>query len=93
MAKIINPSNRDITLLTRHVIPARGSLDTTNEVLRCTDNVPMLNGLVLSGQVSVEFDAEAEPDAPAEPVSEASMQADVETQLSIAAAESAPKKK
>ncbi len=67
MAKIENPSRRDIVLPTRHVIPAQGSLETSNEVLRCTDNQPMLAGLALSGQVAITYDPEPDPSVGALP--------------------------
>ncbi|MDP1620410.1 MAG: hypothetical protein Q8K33_24200 [Cypionkella sp.] len=58
MATIKNPSRRDIELPTRHVVPAQGTLETTNEVLRCADNAPMLAGLALSSQIDLTYDPE-----------------------------------
>lgn len=60
MARLINLTRRDIVLQTRHVVPALEQLDTTNEVIRCTDNWPRLNGLIIAGDLVAEYD-----DAPA----------------------------
>ncbi|WYK06456.1 hypothetical protein DWF04_022735 [Cereibacter sphaeroides f. sp. denitrificans] len=61
MAKLTNLTRRDIDLPSRHVIPRLGTLETTNEVIR-GDNWPKLNGLILSGDVAVEFDPEEAPE-------------------------------
>lgn len=95
MATIQNPSGRPIRLPTGHVVPGTGTLKTTNSVLRCSDNSPMLNGLALSGQISLEFDLEEDTDGLAMPLvviealPEAVAQADVARQLAIAAEENA----
>lgn len=56
MAKLINGTRRDVVLPTKHVIPAKGHLETVNDVIRCPDNWPRLNGLIIAGEVQVEFD-------------------------------------
>lgn len=95
MAKITNPSKRPLTLNTGHVIPACGELKTTNDVLRSTDNAPMLGGLARSGQISLEYDEEVDPDGIAVPLTviearpEAEAQAEADRQLAIAAEENA----
>jgi len=95
MAKITNPSQRPLRLLTGHVVPANGALDTTNEILRSPDNWPMLNGLALSGQISLQFDEEIDATGIAtevprvEPLPEALAQAEIDRQLAIAAEETA----
>ena len=95
MAKITNSTDRPIRLLTGHVVPAKDCLETTNEVIRSTDNLPMLGGLAKSGQVSLEFDAERDADGIATPtieikaLPEAQAQADADRQLAIASEESA----
>lgn len=63
MAKIINPSLRDIELPTRHIVPRKGTLETTNEVLRCPDNAQFLHGQSLSGALTVIYDPDPSPDA------------------------------
>lgn len=62
MATIKNPSHRAITLPTRHIIPALGTLDTTNEVLRSPDNEGTLAGLSRSGAIVITFDPDPEPE-------------------------------
>jgi hypothetical protein len=62
MATITNHTTKAITLPTMHVIPAKGSLTTTNEVLR--DNDAMLGGLARSLQITVDYDPEQLPDEP-----------------------------
>ena len=47
-------------LPTRHVVPREGNLITTNDVIRSTDNWPMLNALLLAGEIGLEFDTEGE---------------------------------
>lgn len=69
MAKLINPSIRAITLPTGHVVPRAGTLETTNDVLRCPDNSATLRGLILSGALTVEYD----PDPDLEPEAETSI--------------------
>ncbi len=64
MAKIINHTSRDIRLITMHVVPANGALETDNANIRSSDNWPMLNGMALAGQVALEFDPDPDPDAP-----------------------------
>lgn len=99
MAKITNPSKRPLTLITGHVVPAGGELITTNDVLRSTDNAPMLGGLARSGQITLEYDAEVDPDGIAvpltviEPLPEVTAQADADRQLAIAAEENAAAEK
>lgn len=66
MAKLINPSIRAITLPTGHVVPRAGTLETTNDVLRCSDNAAMLRGLVLSGALTIEYDPDPETGPEAE---------------------------
>lgn len=61
MAKLTNPSNRDISLPAGHVIPANGTLETTNAVIR-GDNWPVLSGLILSKTITAEFDPDPEPE-------------------------------
>ena len=72
MASIANPSVWPLKLPTGHVVPDRGSLETTNDIIRCPDNWPTLQGLSLSGQIGLTFDPEpdltAEAAAPQEPV-------------------------
>lgn len=75
MARLINKTRRDIVLQTRHVIPVTGYLDTTDEVIRCPDNWPRLNGLIIAGDVVAEYDdapvvAPVAPPEPAAPVAE-----------------------
>lgn len=66
MAKITNPGLRPIELPTRHIVPRNGTLETSNDVLRCPDNAAALRGLILSGAVTVEYDPDpAEPEATA----------------------------
>ena len=59
MAKLINPTRRNITLPAGHVIPREGELVTTNDVIR-GENWPTLSGMILSGQIAVEYDPEPE---------------------------------
>lgn len=65
MAKIINLTAREISLPTRHVIPRGAALETTNAVIDSPDNWPMINGLALSGGLTVERDPDPAEDAPA----------------------------
>lgn len=67
MARITNPNrSAPVTLPTHHVVPKGGTLETTNAVLRCPDNVAFLQGLILSGALCVTYDPEDEPEtAPA----------------------------
>ena len=66
MARLINSTRRPIALPTRHIVPAEGQLETTNEVICCTDNWPKVNGLVLSGDLVAELDPPPEAaEAPA----------------------------
>ena len=62
MAKLSNPSRKDIILPAGHLIPREGELITTNDVIK-GDNWLVLQGMVLAGQVLVEFDPEPD-DAP-----------------------------
>lgn len=93
MAKIINPSVRPIRLPTGHIVPANGTLDTSNETIRSTDNWPMLSGLAQSSQISLQFDKEVDPDgiviAPVkiEVSPGVTAQAEADRQLGIAAKE------
>lgn len=65
MAKLINKTGRDITLVTRHVIPARGELSTTNATIRSPDNWPKISGLRGCGDIEVVFDPDEVKKAPA----------------------------
>lgn len=65
MAKLINKTGRDITLATRHVIPARGELTTTNATIRGPDNWPKISGLQGCGDIEVAFDPDETRKAPA----------------------------
>jgi hypothetical protein len=56
MAKILNPGLRPVPLPTGHVVPRQGELVTTNDVLRCADNVAFLRGQELSGALNLQFD-------------------------------------
>lgn len=56
MAKIINHTTCELPLPTGHVVPRRGTLDTSDEVIRHVDNAPILQGFIANGQFSVEFD-------------------------------------
>ena len=62
MAKLTNPTNRDIALPAGHVIPRGGELTVTNDIIR-GDNWPMLSGLINSGAVGVEYDPDPAPEA------------------------------
>lgn len=65
MARLINKTGRDITLLTRHVIPAKGELTTTNATIRSPDNWPKISGLRGCGDLEVVFDPDEVKKAPA----------------------------
>lgn len=65
MARLINATRRDIVLPTFHIVPKSGALETTDEVIRCPDNWPRVNALILSGDLSAEFDPEPAASAPA----------------------------
>lgn len=74
MAKIINLTARELSLPTRHVIPRSAVLEIPNAVIDSPDNWPMINGLALSGALTVERDpdpAEEAAAAPAAPVAAA----------------------
>lgn len=60
MAKLINPTARDIRLPAGHVIPRMSELETTNDVIR-GDNWAVLSGLINSGTITAEYDPEIEP--------------------------------
>lgn len=62
MATITNPGLRAKTLPTGHVIPRQGQLTTTNDVIRCPDNAPFLNGQRISGALLIEEDPDPETD-------------------------------
>ena len=64
MASITNPTRWPMKLPTGHIVPGFGSLGTTNDVINATDNWPTLNGLALSGQITLTLDPEDEPTAP-----------------------------
>lgn len=64
MAIITNKVREAITLPTGHVIKRDGSLETTNTVLRSPDNVRTLNTMIAAQMVTVEYDPEADEDAP-----------------------------
>lgn len=66
MAKIINLTAREISLPTRHVIPRGAALETTNAVIDSPDNWPMINGLALSGVLTVERDPDPAEEAAAQ---------------------------
>lgn len=70
MAKLTNRTKRDIDLPSRHVIPRLGELTLPNETIRSVDNWPRVNGLVLSGDLAVEFDPEPSLDDPEKTVTE-----------------------
>lgn len=95
MATITNPSTRPIQLMTLHIIAAKSTLTTTNEVLRCSDNIPMLNGLAGSGQITIAYDPETDADGIAMPLvvvvpsPAAIAQAEADRQLAVAAEENA----
>ena len=94
MARLINSTRRDIVLPTRHVVPAQGQLETTNEVIGCTDNWPKVNGLVLSGDLVAELDPPPEvAEAPAPVVSAAPATQDAEAGSDPTAAGKAPRQK
>ena len=59
MAKLSNPSRKDIILPAGHVIPREGELITTNDVIN-GDNWLVLQGMALAGQVLVELDPDPE---------------------------------
>ena len=61
MAKLINKTTSEIRLSSGHTLPRLGELVTTNDVIR-GDNWMILQGMVLSGAVVAELDADAEPD-------------------------------
>jgi len=65
MARLINKTGRDITLLTRHVIPAKGELTTTNATIRSPDNWPRISGLRGCGDLEVVFDPDEVKKTPA----------------------------
>lgn len=65
MARLINKTGRDITLLTRHVIPAKGELTTTNATIRSPDNWPRISGLRGCGDLEVVFDPDEAKKTPA----------------------------
>lgn len=64
MATITNNTPRDIRLVSLHVVPAAGALETDNATIRSADNWPSLNGMALAGQVTLAFDPDPDPDAP-----------------------------
>ena len=66
MAKLTNPTNRDIALPAGHVIPRGGELIVTNDIIT-GDNWPTLSGLIKSGAVGVEYDPEPEAEKPKAP--------------------------
>lgn len=61
MAKLINQTRQPVTLPTRHIVPRLGELTTTNEVLRCPDNVQFLRGQLLSGVLTAQEDPDPTP--------------------------------
>ena len=65
MAKIINLTAREIALPTRHVIPRGAVLEIPNAVIDSPDNWPMINGLALSGALTVERDPDPGEEAAA----------------------------
>lgn len=69
MAKLINPGVWPINLPAGQVIPSKGELVTTNDIIR-GDNFPTLSGMILSGAVAVEYDPEPVVDGPEAEVSE-----------------------
>jgi len=70
MAKIINPSRRDIDLPTGHVVPARAFLETSNAMILVGDNAATLNALRLSGAITIELDPELDDSPALEPTPE-----------------------
>lgn len=93
MARLINSTRRDIVLPTRHVVPAQGQLETTNEVIGCTDNWPKVNGLVLSGDLVAELDPPPEVAEGPAPVVAAIAAQDAEAGSEPTAAGKAPRLK
>lgn len=70
MAKVHNPGRVSVTLHTRHVVPAGGSIDVTNDTLReCM--MHGLSGLVAIGDLSVEWDPEDDEDEQPAPTAKA----------------------
>lgn len=65
MAKLTSAMLADFPLPTGHVIPRLGVLVTTDAVIRCVDNWPILQGFIFNGSVAVEYDPE--PEAAPEP--------------------------
>ena len=63
MAKLINPSRKDIILPAGHIVPREGEFITTNDVIN-GDNWLVLQGMIGAGQVIVEYDPEPEDAAP-----------------------------
>jgi hypothetical protein len=60
MAQIANPGLHPITLPSRHVVPAKGVLETSNEIILASDATPMLQALALSGAITLTLDPEPE---------------------------------
>lgn len=59
MAKITNLlGKRSILLPLGHIISKTGLDTITNESIRCPDNWPSINPLILSGEISIEWDEE-----------------------------------
>jgi hypothetical protein len=56
MAKVSNPGRVPFTLPTRHVVPAGGSVEVTNDTLR--ECMRAIGGLVAIGDLSVAWDDE-----------------------------------
>jgi len=70
MAKLTNKTRIDIPLPSRHVIPRLGHLTLPNATIKSVDNWSRLSGLILSGDVAVEFDPEPSIEDPGETVTE-----------------------
>jgi hypothetical protein len=64
MAKVTNPGRVPFTLPSRHIVPAGGSVELTNDTLR--ECMRAIGGLVAIGDLSVEWDPD-EPEALPEP--------------------------
>ena len=64
MATITNNERTTIKLLTGHVIPRLGVLETDNATIRQPDNWPSLSGRALAGQITIAFDPDPDPAEP-----------------------------
>ena len=69
MATIQNLRPWQLILASGHVVPARETLETSNEVLRLIDNAIRWPALIAAGDAVVTYDPDPEPDEPAADVS------------------------